>query len=361
MNANTGAISRAVLAMGLGAFLPIHAVQATLDNADRTPAESNVTAESRSERAAGGSGLQHPLRLELPDDGTGARHPPSRFSVPASESMGWPSNTVPTRSYRQYAQFSVPSRPGTPQTRDEVVKPLPADLTFQYAYGSDSESSYRRDVDLNRNNRDNVHVVAPTAFGVVTYRPNNWLESQLELTLDRPLRVHEERTVTLANGEVIVADKKRWSLLIDQAFLRFKGVTDPFEITIGRRNFEDPRLWLYDAALDAVVVKHRVGYFHTEASVSRENITDLDLFLKVKRGRINDYMWYTDYRGIEDHRLAAYVISRHDSARREGQPLFYGLRSMGRPIDEFNYWADMGFVDGKDQLYKRFVDRRSPR
>lgn len=285
------------------------------------PVNANPSAGLRFERTAAGTGLQ------LPD-------------------LGQP----------QLAQFQLPGgvREGTRETEQEAAAPLPSELTFAYAYGSDSEITYQRNPDLNNSVRDNSVVAAPTLFGLATYRPNAWLEATLEMTLERQIAIQEEQRVVLPDGEILLAAKKRFSLLIDQLYVKIKGVTDPFEFTVGRRNFEDARLWLYDAALDSVGVKLKHGNFQTDASVGRENWRDLDLLSTAPRGRINYYILHSEYRGIEDHRFAGYAITLRDSLRREGKPLMMGVRAYGRPSDSLNYWTELGVVRGKDPLNQNY-------
>jgi alginate production protein len=286
--------------------------------------------EQRLERTAAGSGLRLQISVGARDD-VASRLPDL-----------------------QMAQFQLPPKPreGTlpPSHRDARTPELPSDLKFGYAYGSDTELSYRKDADLDKRLRDNFVWFAPTFFGFADYRPTHWLESRLELTLERIFPIREESVVTLPTGETVRAEKQKLSLLIDQAYVTFKNLAGPLDFTVGRRNFEDARLWLYDAALDAFVVKHKYGHLHSEASVSRENLVDGDLIKKVRRGRINNYMLYTEYRGIEDHKVAGYVIRRVDSSKAEGRPVNFGVRAYGRPSDRFNYWTELGFVRGKDEL-----------
>lgn len=255
------------------------------------------------------------------------------------------------------AQFQLPggSRDaGEGPSQREARRPeLLSDLKFGYAYGSDSELTYLKNRDLNSSVRDNFTGFNPTVFGFVDYRPNNWLATKLEVTLEVPLVLREEKVVVLPDGSVQFQRKSKPSLLIDQAYATFKNLAGPFDFTIGRRNFEDGRLWLYDGALDAFIVNHKLGDFHTEASVSRENLVDADLLVNVPKGKINNYMLYTEYRGIEDHKLAGYVIKRADKAKLEGDPVLTGVRAYGRPTDRFNYWAELGFARGKDNLKQK--------
>jgi alginate production protein len=281
------------------------------------PVIANPAARLRFGRAAAGTGLQ------LPD-------------------LGQP-------QLAQF-QFQVPEdKPGT----KAPAPATPADLTFQYAYGSDSEINYRRDPDLNKRVRDNSTVAAPTLFGLATYRPNAWLEATLEMTLSREFPIQEEKQVVLPSGEIQRAPPRRpWSLLVDQAYVNIKG--DPFEFWVGRKNFEDARLWLYDAALDSVGVKLKLGTLQTEVSVGRENWRDMDLLTTAPRGTIDYYILHSEYRGIEDHRFAAYAITLRDSLRQEGTPLIMGARAYGRPTDKFNYWTDLALLRGEDPTRQKY-------
>ena len=248
----------------------------------------------------------------------------------------------------QLAQFAVPPRAGTQrEVRDEVK--LPSALKYQYAYGFEMEALYLNNRDLNDNVADDSLFLLPKVFGLITYRPNTWLETTLELTLEQLVTVHEADFVKLPDGTLTYKEKQRLSLFVEQAYVTFKHL-GPFEFTVGRRLFEDNRLWLYDASLDAFIVKFKQGDFHTEGSVSREDLVDGELLYGAEKGKIDNYILYTEYRGIEDHRLAAYAIKRDDRAGEEGKPLHLGMRAYGRPSDRFNYWAELGFTLGKDEL-----------
>ena len=251
-----------------------------------------------------------------------------------------------------FAQFQLPGgvREGTPQTRPEV--PFRSELEWSWAYGSDSELTYRRDQDLDKARRDNWSLFAPTFFGFLDWRPNSWFSSRLEATLEVPISIQEEATVILPDGTVVPKTKYRTSVLIDQLYGTIKPTSD-LELTLGRRNFEDPRLWLYDAALDAAIVGFKLADFRTEVSMSRENLVDADLLVNVPRGRVNNFIWYTEYRGFEDHKPAFYAIKRNDRTPAEGNFWMAGVRLMGRPRDEFNYWFDYGFNRGRDELNQK--------
>jgi alginate production protein len=251
----------------------------------------------------------------------------------------------------QLAQFSM--RPGSGvrrEAREELKEEakLPSALKYNYVYGFEMEVIYFDNFDLNDSVPDDGLFLAPTVFGLISYRPNAWFETTLELTLEQLVALYEEDVVQLPDGSLQPKEKKRLSLLVDQALVKFKHL-GPFEVTIGRQNYEDDRLWLYDAALDAFLVKLSLGDFHTFGSVSREDLVDGELLYSAGRGKTDNYILYTEYRGIEDSKLGAYAIKRDDTTGQEGEPLHLGARMYGRPSDSFNYWTDLGFTLGKDE------------
>ncbi len=106
--------------------------------------------------------------------------------------------------------------------------------------------------------------------------------------------------------------------------------------------------------LGKVLVTLKLGDFKIEASVSREDLLDLDLTTNVPKGRTDNYIVYAEYRGIEYHKLAGYWILRDDKSGEEGSPQFMGVRAYGRPSDTFKYWTDLAFLRGNDELSRDF-------
>jgi alginate production protein len=250
----------------------------------------------------------------------------------------------------QVAQFQLPqTTPGgaAPETQ------LPQRLTYQYDIGSESGAFYRRDADLDRRLRDDTLILVPQLNGYITYRPTDWLEATLEMVVEREIPVLEESLVRLPNGETMIAPQRRLSAVVDQAYVTIQNVIDPFDVTIGRLNFEDERHWLYDTSMDVVSASYRQGPFRAQATVGREVLTDLDLVTKQQSDRNNTYMLYADWRGIEGSTLAAYTIMRDDQDGLEGKPQHYGLRAIGVPFDTFSYWAEAALLRGRDETGTR--------
>src|SRR5262245_13116085 len=164
-----------------------------------------------------------------------------------------------------FATFQLP--PGG--YRKGQIPDLPHNLEYQYGYGSESEATYRVDLDLDRQLDDDSLVLIPELNGYVVYRPADWVELTLEMILEREIPVIEEDVVVLPNGEIVFAEDRRFSLLVDQAFVKFKS--DPFELSLGRKNFEDLlRHWLYDTSMDIAQVSVKHDDFRTNFMVGRE-------------------------------------------------------------------------------------------
>jgi alginate production protein len=257
-----------------------------------------------------------------------------------------------TREDRRYGkQLEAPSPllfqlPGTGQAAP------PQRLTYQYSYSGEAEATYRRDPDLDRRVRDNVSLVKPQLNGIIVYRPTDSLVATLEMILEREIPIREPSSVQLPNGTTQFApQKRRWSLLVDQGFVTFRRPGQPFSLSVGRRNYEDDRHWLYDTSMDMVSAGYRQGRFRAEVSFGREIWTDLDLapHIQQAKDRIDTYMLYADYRGIENHRLGAYGIARDDRAKREGRPVLTGVRLQGTPSESLSYWGELAAVRGKDE------------
>ena len=254
----------------------------------------------------------------------------------------------------QVAQFQLP--PIEPDSHDRPPRPVTQQLTYQYSYGSESAVVARRNVDLDSAVRDNLLLVIPQINGLIVYRPTNWFLMTLEMFAEVEYPAKQPETILLPNGQVQQDQPTKTSLQVDQAFFTVRGITAPFEFNVGRRNYEDERHWLYDTPLDVGSITFRQGPLRIEGFYGREVYKNLNLWpnqFQVK-DKINTSLLYVDYRGIEDHRLAAYTMERKDLTRQAGKPRLSGLRANGRPTDEFSYWGELAYLGGKDPDGKRF-------
>ena len=368
-------------------------------SADRYPARgkpcAGLTRMSRTEAACAGwsTALAVTLGSSLPvcavelkldrSEGVFADAPLIRSDVlrgrPQGSENAWPTNPDPPGPFKgngegagniQLAQFQLPqSSPGagpsfssdgvTSRHRLPGTLPweLPQRLNYQYSFGSESEITYRRDADLNKNVLDNSLIVKPQVNGLIVYRPTDWMITTLEMILEKEFPVHEESSVALPNGETVFAQPRHTNLLVDQAFVTIRGITAPFEFNVGRRNYEDERHWLYDTSMDIASVTLRLGTFRMEALGGREIRTDLALIGQETKDRIDTYIVYAEERGIEDTKVAGYTIVRKDRDGREGQPRLMGARVYGVPSEELSYWTELAYLRGKDELSRPFGGR----
>jgi alginate production protein len=253
------------------------------------------------------------------------------------------------------AQFQLPQSPpsGGEEAAPMAVPELPQRLNYEYGYGSESEATYLYNADLDRKLDDDLGTLQPQINGYITYRPTDWLEGTAELVMEREMRVHGPRNVTLPNGDLERRPGDRSSLLIDQAFITLHQVTDPFSFSVGRRNYEDARHWLYDTSLDIGAIGFRDGRLRAEATYGREVLYDLDVLHEQQTDRIDTFMLFGEYRAFEDISMAGYLVRRHDRSGQDGRWDVAGLRSVGFPSESFNYWVDIAGVWGRDENDER--------
>jgi alginate production protein len=248
------------------------------------------------------------------------------------------------------SQFKLPSL-----SEGGLKAVLPQRLSYQYGYGSESEFGYIRNADLNDRIRDNLSTIKPQAMGYFVYRPSDWLEMEVALAAEREYALGELHQTFLPDGEIQYRPRRKAFLYVDQAYFKIHNVIRPFEVAIGRQNFEDGRHSLYDTSMDVISISLR-GKIQASLSAGREILVDMDTSHE-KPDRIDTGMLYIDYRGIENIILAGYGVVRSDQNRHpldgEGRPRLMGIRSFGAPTMNFRYWTDLGFVGGRDVLARR--------
>ncbi len=295
--------------------------------------------------------------------------PPAAAADPAGEQKR--RSEIRRSEVRQQAQFQIPQQPQIkrePAEPGEPVEPaapgeeqapepvpavpvpaLPGRLSYEYRYGSESDATYRRDRDLDKRLKDNSLILRPELNAAATYRPTNWLELKGAVIADVELFVKGERNVTLPNGETQTTPHTRDSLVVDEAFFTIHQITDPFSFTVGRRNYEDARHWLYDTSMDVGIIGFKSGRFQAEASGGRQVSVDLDFLQNEPKDRVETFMLYGDYRAFEGITFAGYGIIRDDRSGQDGTANLYGVRSIGFPTENLSYWADAAILRGHDQ------------
>jgi alginate production protein len=259
-----------------------------------------------------------------------------------------PSDLAP----RLFAQFQLPA----PEKEGEApILNLPKHLTYQYFVGVDPEMVWRKNTGLDGRLPDKSITWLPSTSGIFTYRPTNWLETTVELQMEKEFVVHQENPQRLPGGIVEFPPPRHSSLLVDQFHFVFREFTAPFEISVGRKGFEDERRSLLDGSIDAVSISLREGRFTGLALFGRNVRWNWDLARHSRQTLDvnNTYYTYGDYRVSDDLKLAGYGIVRDDKSRQEGRPITIGMRAFGTPSVEVNYWADIAVQGGRDELWKQ--------
>jgi alginate production protein len=139
-------------------------------------------------------------------------------------------------------------------------------------------------------------------------------------------------------------------LELKEAYVWLRPPPGGLSLQLGRQRFEDERQWLYDEELDAVRLRYRQAAFAVELSLSQDGVVRKDLLHPGRReARTNNYVLYAAYRPREDLALEAYAIVRDDQTGTERRrPVFLGLRSRGEPVEDLDYWLELGGVGGRD-------------
>lgn len=262
-----------------------------------------------------------------------------------------------SREIWEVAQFQLPKHKEQMFRKNglgEPPSPLVQRLQYEYSYGSESDFEYRENSDLDNSLKDDRLILIPELNGFFRYRPANWLEATLEIIFDREIALIEEDFSTLPDGEILFAPDRRFSLLVDQMHLTLKDVIASFRVAVGRKSFEDVRHYLYDTSIDVIQTEFKIGKFRTEVWAGRENLVDLEAVKEDPPDRNNTFMLLTEYRGIEDMKIAGYALHRDDRDGEEGKPVHLGLRSQGNPTVNTSYWAEFSYIIGQDELKRDF-------
>jgi hypothetical protein len=345
--AAAGVVRSTALAVTLGSGLPAIAAEADIDRREGVPADASPARDD--------IGGVTPGRQAAKD---------ADFSSGRAAARSGPEDAIrgrirPDMAPRLFAQFQLPA----PAKEGEAPKlQLQRQLTYQYFVGTDPEMVYTKNLDLDNRLADKSITWLPSVSGIFTYRPTDWLETTVELQAEKEFVVHQERVLTLPNGTVELAAPRHTSFLVDQFHFTLKGFTAPFEISFGRKGFEDERRSLLDSSMDAVSVLLRQGRFAGLALLGRMARWSWDAapHSTQDRDRIDTFYSYGDYRASDDVKLAAYGILRHDRdpLTTEGTPITMGMRVFGTPSPDVNYWADIAYQGGHDELARQINARQ---
>ena len=164
---------------------------------------------------------------------------------------------VPERAASSAGGFSAPAAPAAPQR-----------LSFQYNYLVEITSTFKHDPDLDRRLRDDIQLLKPKLTGSFTYRPTNWLAATVEVTAKREYAIQEEASTTLPSGDVTTPPRRQSSLRVEQLLITARH--SPFELNVGRRNYEDERHFLFDGSIDVVALNYRHEDWRGELMIGRD-------------------------------------------------------------------------------------------
>lgn len=114
----------------------------------------------------------------------------------------------------------------------------------------------------------------------------------------------------------------------------------PFEVQIGRQDFDEPREWIYDENLDAVRIAYDRPSWRAELSVSTTFADSSD-----RNKHSVNYIAYVSNNDFEKH-LAAYVIDRRDDRSPRDYPIHFGARALGAWLPEHELWAEVSVLRG---------------
>lgn len=120
----------------------------------------------------------------------------------------------------------------------------------------------------------------------------------------------------------------------------------PFDVRVGRQDFDEEREWLFDENLDAVRVSTEVGDLEFEYSWS----TYLGDAPRGKSDILNQ-MLFTRWRYDRKSYFSLYFIDIRDDSRADVSPFYLGARIYGDHRRWF-YWADYSRLDGVEGTNK---------
>lgn len=235
-----------------------------------------------------------------------------------------------------------------PASAQRVFDPeAPPDTRFRLApslsFGADIELDYsfRRNLDLDDRHHDDVAVLTPELSLAWSYDPLPSLQLFLNAAVSRGF-------VLADRADRIDPKEDELTVELKEAYLRVGGLDAGPSALVGRQRFDDERKWLYDEDLDAVKLRYARGTFVVELSASRNGVVRTKWGGVDERERINNYVLHAIYAPRPWLELEGYVMARDDRSANRQDPLFFGLRSRGEPVEDLDYWLELAYVAGRD-------------
>ena len=238
----------------------------------------------------------------------------------------------PVGSRSSAADVFDPQAP--PETRYRLARFLTFGAEIELDYG------FRRNLDLDTRQNDDVSLLAPELSLAWSFDPAPAFQAFLNVALSREF--------ALAAGVDGSGATEDVALEVKEAFVWVRRLPGGLSIQIGRQRFEDERQWLYDEELDAVRLRYGHGALALELSASRNGLVRKDVFRDDERDRINNYVLHASYRFPREIELEGYAIVRDDRDADRRRPVFLGLASRGEPVEDLDYWLQLGYAGGRD-------------
>jgi alginate production protein len=214
-------------------------------------------------------------------------------------------------------------------------RPLTPSLFYGAEIELELESEFNYDLDTEED--DDLVSLEPFFKLALAYIPSPRFEAVVSFELARDFLLERPP------GEPTPPTR----LELKEAYVTFRKLTDGLSFKLGRQSFDDEREWLYDEELDAARLFYGVRHFGLEASVSREELFDKDLFNDEDEDRINNYFLLGRYVPDDDVIFEGYAFLRDDLEPEGGQPIFLGLRSFGEALSNVHHWTELALVAGK--------------
>jgi alginate production protein len=240
-----------------------------------------------------------------------------------------------------------PGPGGSESSATEVFDPdEPPETRYQIAphltFGAELELTfdYRKNLGLDNRPDNEASELVPELSLAFSWDPDPKFQAFLNVAVSKAAVWKIEADQAKPSEDV--------ALELKEAFVLLRSLPGGLSLQVGRQRFEDERQWLYDEELDAARLWLHQGALTAELSLSRDGLVRKDLLSSAKSEEVNNYILSASYRPLPDLTFDAYAIFRDDQTTRRNRPVFLGVRSLGEPIEDLDYWFDLGFVGGRD-------------
>jgi alginate production protein len=207
-----------------------------------------------------------------------------------------------------------------------------AEIELQY--------EYRKNLSLDDRPDNEAAFFEPELSLAFSFDPDPRFQAFLNVVVSREVAWKIEADQSKPSDDV--------ALTIQEAFVWVRALPSGLSLQLGRQRFEDERQWLYDEELDALRVRYEREALAAELSASRDGLVRKNVLSGHTPDRINNYMLLASYRPLEDLTLEGYAIARDNRDADRSRPVFVGLRSWGEPIEDLDYWIELGYAAGRD-------------